>query len=317
MIFVFLMDILEEVVRIKDTSYLFMLESYKRGYDTYYLRNKGISLLEKGLSFEVKKIKPLPTKEKNPFEILETDITLNQREVDAVFVRTNPPFDQSYLNNTWLLSLLDKRIFCINSPNGLREVNEKIWLNRFDSFSPKTIITQNINYFNSFLAKQKTLIAKPLNGFGGQGVFIIKENDSNKHVIFETLTNNFSQKVVLQEFVKEASKGDKRVLLLNGKILGAVMRVNKGKDHRNNFATGGEPQACEVTQKEKLIIQTLAPKLKQLGLDFVGLDFLGEKLTEVNITSPTCLQEINRLYNKSFEKEVINFVEEKVKQCKS
>ena len=153
--FLFLMDELETVVRIKDTSYIFMLEAYRRRHNVYYVANENISFNEKQLSFLVQKVKPLTSKKTNPFTLIGQPTELNEPQVDAIFIRSEPPFNEQYLTNTWLLSLLNDKVFCINSPQGIREVNEKVWVTRFQDFTPKTIITQHKKYFENFLKAAK------------------------------------------------------------------------------------------------------------------------------------------------------------------
>ena len=160
-----------------------------------------------------------------------------------------------------------------------------------------------------FIQTKKDVIVKPINGFGGQSVFHLQPNGPNRNVILETLTNRWQREIIVQAYVPEAKNGDKRILLLNGEPLGAVLRLHGQDDHRNNFFAGGKPQPCEITSRDREIIHTLKPHLQALKLYFVGIDVIGDYLIEVNVTSPTCLQEINTLYNKSLEFQVIEFAE--------
>ncbi|MDP8212951.1 MAG: glutathione synthase [Candidatus Zapsychrus exili] len=308
--FLFLMNSLESIIYKKDTSFVLMLEAQSRGIKVFYLPNDGITHKNGKLLFNVIEVEP-QLKEDYPFIVKESK-SLSEDDVDALFIRTDPPFDEKYLINTWLLSSLFNRVAIINNPSGIRTANEKIWAAQFLNIVPNTLIGNNKNDILSFLSEEKEIIAKPTNGFGGQSVFKIDKDDTNAKVILETLSNNFSRDIVCQEFVKDSVKGDKRILLLDGEFLGAVLRVHAKDEHRNNFFSGGTPTVTELTEQDKKIIDILKPELKKLGLYFVGIDIIGDYLIEVNVTSPTCVQEINRLYNVKLEAKVIDFAVELV-----
>ena len=165
--------------------------------------------------------------------------------------------------------------------------------------------------------RRSKFITKPCDGFGGAGIFRIEAGSANAKVAFETLSQRGKQEIICQAYVKEASQGDKRILLLNGEILGAVLRVSSENDHRNNFYAGGSAIACKITARDKEVCAKLKPFLQEKKLYFTGIDMLGDKLTEVNVTSPTCLQEMNRLYDLKLEDNVISFVENLVKNSRS
>ena len=304
--FLFLMDPLETVNVLKDTSFIFMYGAHERGIEVYYLPIGGISLKASELSFDVTRVTPQKV-EGQPFLIHE-DCRLHQSEVSAVFIRTEPPFDSDYIMHTWMLDLLPDSILVFNKPAGVRDVNEKVWAAQFSDLVPKTMITRNKDLFKEFLAEEGQIIAKPTDGFGGAGVFKVSQEGENRSVIFEVLSENGQKDVILQEYIPEASIGDKRILLLNGDILGAVLRVHGKDDHRNNFFAGGSAEACEISERDRYICERLKPYLIEKGLMFVGIDIIGDKLIEVNVTSPTCLQEMNRLYDLKLEDKVIDFV---------
>jgi len=242
----------------------------------------------------------------------DTAARLSQDEIHAVFIRPDPPVDEQYLMNTLLLDHLPKKIAVINSPSGIRTVNEKVWVSQFKDITPPTIISANKRDLLSFIAKHKNVIAKPTNGFGGQSVFHIQKECTNTNVTLETLSERYNKAIIVQKYVPESKKGDKRILLLNGEILGAVLRLHEEGEHRNNFYAGGKAMPAKINANDKKIVALLKPHLQKLGLYFVGIDILGDYLIEVNVTSPTCLQEMNRLYNVELEKKVIVFVEKLV-----
>lgn len=313
--FIFLMDPLETVNVRKDTSLTFMSAAHNASHEVFFLPEGGITKLCEEIIFDAIKVIPKPL-ETFPFEVLGHE-TLSGNDVDAVFIRTDPPFDEKYLMQTWLLDLLPKHIPVINSPKGIRTVNEKVWAAQFTSIIPETVISQNAIRLNDFISKHGLVIAKPTNSFGGQSIFKIKKNDANLKVILETLTAGFTTEIILQKYVAEAENGDKRILLLNGEPLGAVLRVHSKDDHRNNFFAGGKPKKAEITKNDLRIIKTLKPHLLKLGLYFVGIDIIGDYLIEVNVTSPTCVVEINQLNNIVLQDKVIKFVEILVDQFRN
>ena len=309
--FVFLMAPLETIIFEKDTTFIMMLEAHARGHEVFFLPEEGISFIEGKVYFNVTKVIPQNNKS-TPFKN-EYTTRLSQDDIQAVFVRPDPPVDEQYLINTWLLDHLPKHIAIINKPLGIRTVNEKIWVSQFKNITPPTLISANKKDLVDFIAKHKNIIAKPTNGFGGTSIFHIKKGNTNTKVILETLTENYAKAIVLQKYIPEAKNGDKRILLLNGEILGALLRMHEHGEHRNNFYAGGKPMPTTISAKDKKIVALLKPHLQELGLYFVGIDILGDYLIEVNVTSPTCLQEMNRLYNVKLEEKIIDFVEKLVK----
>jgi glutathione synthase len=309
--FLFLMAPLQTVIFEKDTTFMMMLSAHARGHEVYYLPEDGISLVEGKVYFHVTKVIPqliahLPFKE-------EDTLRLSQDDIHAVFIRSDPPVNEQYLMNTWLLDHCPKRIAVINNPSGIRTVNEKVWVSRFKNLTPPTIISANKGDLMDFIAKHKNIIAKPTNAFGGTSVFHIEKRNTNTKVILETLTGRYQHAMVAQKYVPESKNGDKRILLLDGKILGALLRVHEDGEHRNNFFAGGKPMPATINAKDKKIVGILKPHLQKLGLYFVGIDILGDYLIEVNVTSPTCLQEMDRLYNVRLEEKIIDFVEKLIK----
>lgn len=312
--FLFLMDPPSTVNIKKDTSFAFMEGSVARGHEVYYLPKGGITMNQGTVEFRVQPATPQRVPD-NPI-ILGDPQTLTDADADAVFIRPDPPFDPEYLMNTWLLDHAARNMVIVNNPSGVRTVNEKVWATQFTALTPRTIITRHKEDFLRFLENEKEIIVKPTDGHGGAAVFRVRAGDLNTNVTFETLSQNETVEVIVQQYLPDATVGDKRVLLLNGEYLGAVLRVHSADDHRNNFFAGGKPQAATISDKERQIIDVLGPHLRQLGLYFVGIDIIGEKLVEVNVTSPTGIQEASGFANERLDDKVIAFVEELVKQKK-
>lgn len=305
--FLFIMNPLDTVVVETDTTLLLMQGAQEAGHEVYYVRENGLSLIDGKVYFQTTKV-GVNRGANSPF-IIEGEKRLSQDDIHAVFIRPNPPFDTQYLMNTWLLDQLPKKIAVINKANAIRTVNEKIWAAQFHDLVPPTIVSSNKAELLNFIAKHKNIIAKPANGFGGRSVFHIKSGDTNTKVALETLSDTYQEAIILQRYIPEAAQGDKRILLLNGEILGALMRVHSEDDHRNNGFAGGTFQPTIITDRDKAIVRCIGPQLRELGLYFVGIDILGDYLIEVNVTSPTCLPAMNCFYSESLEKKVIGFVE--------
>ncbi len=307
MTFLFLMDPLETVIKEKDTSFILMYESFSRQHRVHFVPDGGISIKNGKVEFNTTLV--IPKKDEDGPFIVVTDDVLNEDQVDAVFIRNDPPFDQQYLMNTWLLDRLPKKVFVMNTPQGIRTVNEKIWATQFTELVPHTCVSSREDVLLNFLQEEIHVVVKPTDGFGGTDIFILKQGDQNTETLLARMTDTWQKEIIMQKFVPESKDGDKRILLLDGEPLGAVLRVHGKDSHLNNFFAGGTPEATEITKREHEIIDVLKPHLKNLGLYFVGIDVMGDYLIEVNVTSPTCLQEMNRLYDLKLEERVIDFVE--------
>ncbi len=313
--YLFLMDPLNTVIMDKDTSFILMLNAHQRGHAIYFVPDGGITRINGKIRFHATAVTPQQTPG-CPF-IEHAPRTLSEDEVDIVFLRSDPPFDDQYLMNTWLLDLLPARVPVINRPSGVRTVNEKIWATQFTSVIPPTLVGRNRNDILDFLREQRNIVAKPTGGHGGRSVFHISNGGPNTNVILETLTADWQRDIIVQKYIPESAQGDKRILLLNGEPLGAVLRRHAKDDHRNNFFSGGKPLPADITKRDLEIISILKPYLQSLGLYFVGIDIIGDHLIEVNVTSPTCLQEMNRLYNVRLDEGVMDFCENLVARARS
>ena len=313
--YIFLMDPLESVHPEKDTTLALMVGAHRKGHKTFFLPDGGMVLENSSMQFNVREV-TAQFDQAQPF-IDHGVVVLPQTDVHVVFIRTDPPFGEAYLHNTWLLDLLPLTIPVINNPAGIRTVNEKIWAAQFTSLVPKTMIGRNQKALINFVKEHQEAIAKPTDSFGGQSVFHLHPQQKNTKVILETLTRNWTKDIIVQEYVPAAGDGDKRILLLDGDPLGAVLRRHAEDDHRNNFFAGGNPLAADISARDREIIECLRPELKKLGLYFVGIDIIGDYLIEVNVTSPTCLREMNRLYHVQLEDKVIEFSQNLVDQFRA
>ena len=232
-------------------------------------------------------------------------------EMDAVFMRTDPPVTIPYLYATYILDLINpEKTLVVNSPSGLRTANEKMYALQFPSVIPETIVSQDKAVIAEFVEAKQRAVLKPLGGKGGEGILFLEAGDRNFNSLVEISTKQGQEPVMVQEYLPAAKEGDKRIILLDGEPIGAVNRIPTGNEFRGNMAVGGRVAQVDITERERDICNTVADKLKADGLYFVGLDVIGGYLTEVNVTSPTGMREIDRLNNVSLGKQVIKWLEE-------
>jgi glutathione synthase len=230
-------------------------------------------------------------------------------EMQAVFMRTDPPVDVPYLYITYVLDYIDpQKTLVVNNPDGLRAANEKMFAMQFQEWMTDTIVTRDKKIIREFVEKHQAAVMKPLGGKAGEGILFLQPEDRNINSLVEISTQWGKYPMMIQKFLPAAKDGDKRIIVLDGQPLGAIDRIPTGKEFRGNMAVGGRVAAATITERELAICAAMAPKLKQYGLYFVGIDVIGGYLTEVNVTSPTGIREIDRLNNISLGKQVIAWV---------
>jgi glutathione synthase len=233
-------------------------------------------------------------------------------EYDAILMRKDPPFDQEFYFYTLILEQARGKTLLVNDPRGLREANEKLYVFNFPTLIPPTRVTRSLVRLRDFLESQGgQMIVKPLDQCGGGGVFHVRADDRNTNSILETVTGNEKQLVMAQAYLPDVRRGDKRIWLLDGEPIGAVLRVPREDETRSNLHVGGRAQKTELDARDLEICRALGPRLRADGLFFVGIDVIGGMLTEVNVTSPTGIQEIDRLDGVKLEARVIDWLEER------
>jgi glutathione synthase len=310
------MDPLEKILPDKDTTFVFMLDALARGHELFFLGLKqlyahGHQAFAWARRCEVMRAEP-------HFRLLDDGAQYPLEHFDAIFMRKDPPADAPYLYATMLLSLADsRRTFVLNHPAGLREANEKLYALNFPGAIPPTIVTYEIARLKKFMADQGgEMIVKPLDGHGGEGVFLASASDRNLNAILESVTQFETRPIMGQRYIPEIRDGDKRLIVLDGEPLGCTLRVPRADENRGNIHVGGNCVKAPVTARDREICRMLRPRLARDGLYFVGLDIIGNYLTEVNVTSPTGVQEIDRLDGVKLEANVIDFVEARVAALK-
>ena len=309
------MDPVDKINIDKDTTFVLMLEAQQRVYEVYFMEVDDL-FLRGGTPHG--RYRRLELARANPHYRLGEAKTGALGEFDSVWMRKDPPFDMKFFFTTHLLSLIDeRRCFLLNNPKGLREANEKLYALRFPEQIPQTVVASDMGMLKAFMDELGgEMIVKPLDGCGGSGVFYLNGQDRNTNAILEAATDNGRRLVMGQRYLPEIRQGDKRIIVLNGEPLGAVLRVPLELETRGNIHVGGQCVKTEVSERDREICAALAPLLRADGLYFVGLDVIGNFLTEVNVTSPTGIQEVNALDGVHLERQVLDFVEQQVEKLR-
>ncbi|HYX18144.1 MAG TPA: glutathione synthase [Nostoc sp.] len=253
----------------------------------------------------------------NPWYKLSDSCLTSLETMDAVFMRTDPPVNDSYLYATYILDYIDQnKTLVINSPSGIRGANEKMYALQFTKAIPETIVSADKQFIRQFVEAKGAAVLKPLGNKAGEGILFLQSGDRNFNSIVELSTFQGRLPVMVQTYLPEAKAGDKRIILLNGEPIGALNRLSSGTDFRNNMATGGTVAQTEITPREYEICTQVAERLRQDGLIFVGIDVIGGYLTEVNVTSPTGIREIDRLDGTHLGHQVIQWLEQTIESKK-
>ncbi len=288
----FLADPLASFKTYKDSTFAMMREAARRGHAVHAFEQKDMALEEGIVTALVKHIE-LTGDEHDWYKVVSTE-EVRLSTLDAIIERKDPPFDMEYVYGTYLLELAEKQGACVfNKPSAIRDNNEKLAIAQFSEFTSPTLVTSNEARLRAFHAKHQDVIFKPLDGMGGTGIFRVKADGLNLGAIIETLTENGAQTIMAQRFIADIVKGDKRILVIGGKpVPFSLARIPQAGEVRGNLAAGGTGVAQSLTARDLEIAEKLGPILAARGLMLVGLDVIGDYLTEVNVTSPTCFQEI-------------------------
>ena len=294
-----------------DTTYLLALEAQRRGHTLFhyevndlYLENNVVFANTQKLTFK---------KTKNISYQLSASKKTKLSNVDVILMRQDPPFNMNYITATYLLEKLQPKVFILNDPISVRNSPEKLFVTKFNNLMPPTLISSKKNEILKFREKHKDIIIKPLFGNGGESIIRINKNDKNFSSVLEMFFKMYEEPLMIQKFIKEVSKGDKRIILLNGEVIGSINRIPAKGEIRANLHVGAKPAKGVLSKKEIEICNAVGPVLKKHNLYFAGIDVIGGKyLTEINVTSPTGLQEINKFENKRCEIDIWKFIESNI-----
>ena len=301
--YLFIIDPIESLNIIKDSSLLLMKECLRRKIEVHFCGINQFSMSEGNINIHSQKIIQIEK------EINYQDPELNLSSFfKKIFIRKDPPFDDNYLNLTYLLDHAVKEgIDVINNPSSVRNHNEKLSILNFKEIIPPTIVTSNSSSVVNFLKIHEKIVLKPINGMGGNGIFVIDKTDKNINSILETITVNETKVMMAQKYIPDITEGDKRIIVIKGEPLPfCLARIPDGKDFRANLAKGGTGIANKLTDDDIKIVNVLKKYLVKSKLDFVGIDVIGKYLTEINVTSPTCLVEIENQTNFNCAKFIID-----------
>ena len=310
--FLFLMDPMDGINTAKDTTFGLMLAAASRGHTMVHALPRALNV-DRGELFVKGRPAQVSRGEKDAWSLGEFE-NLTVADFDAVLIRNDPPFDAVYAYMTQLLEHVRGRTLVLNDPRGLRDANEKLYALQFSKWMPRTFITADPSRIRPFIEEIGGRgVIKPLDGMAGAGVFLLNADDKNFSAIVEaTIGETGRTWCLVQEFLPAAREGDKRILLLDGEPLGAINRVPHASEARANLHVGGTAEKSVVTEHERAMIADMAPRLRADGLIFVGLDVIGGKLTEVNVTSPTGIQQMQRYDGVDYAGRVIEWIERKV-----
>ncbi len=291
------MDPIESIKVYKDSSFAMMLAAQKKGWRIHYMQPHDL-YLDNSRVYGRRQIIKVQDDKHHWFELGEMeDIELGK--LDVILMRKDPPFNMEYIYTTYLLELAEQQgARVINKPSSLRDANEKLFITRFPQCCTDMLVSRDTKRLRRFIQKQQDVILKPLDGMGGASIFRVTPQDANLSVILETMTQHDTTTIMAQKFIPEITQGDKRILMINGEAVPyALARLPAPGETRGNLAAGGTGVGMPLTKREQWICQQVGPTLRAMGLVFVGLDVIGDFLTEINVTSPTCIRELDTQFN--------------------
>ena len=305
------MDPMESIDIAGDSSFALALEAQERGHKLFHYEPKNLSLSQLK---PVAKLRSLTVQNitGNHFSLGEQRIADLKTDIDVILMRQDPPFDMSYITATHILEHVHPHTLVINNPTNVRNTPEKLFVTHFENVMPPTLITSDEEEIFSFRKEFRDIIVKPLFGNGGAGVFHIKPDDENLSSLIELHKTFYREPLMIQEYVPAVRQGDKRIILIDGKPVGAVNRVPAKGEARSNMHVGGKPMKCELTGRDREICEIIGPSLKEKGLLFVGIDVIGNYLTEINVTSPTGIQELSRFEDTNIASLIWDAIEKKL-----
>ncbi|VAW70924.1 Glutathione synthetase [hydrothermal vent metagenome] len=304
-----IMDPVQSITPYKDSTLAMMLAAQKKGWTLHYIKQGGLYL--EGASVKVD-FQPIRVFDDNQhwFELGEP-ATLEGAELDVILMRIDPPFDMEYIYTTYLLEMIEQQgCLVVNKPSSLRDANEKLFATQFPQCCTQTLVTRSPQKLRAFVNLHKDVILKPLDGMGGQSIFRVTPQDANLSVILETMVNFGEHTIMAQKFIPEISAGDKRILMIDGRAVPFTLaRIPAKGETRGNLAAGGSGVAMPITEREQWIADQVADRLQEMGILFAGLDVIGDYLTEINVTSPTCIRELDAQFKLDIAGDLMNCIE--------
>ena len=306
------MDPISEINIKKDSSFAMLLAAQAKGWSLFYMEQQDLFLHQGIVSASMKPLKVLDNSD-NWYQLGNTQ-SMPLADLDVILMRKDPPFDMEYIYSTYLLEQAQAAgVLVVNNPQSLRDANEKLYTAWFPQCCPPTLVTRQAELIRDFQQQHNDIILKPLDGMGGASIFRVKHDDPNTSVIIETLTEHGQKSVMAQQFIPEIADGDKRILMINGEpVPYALARIPAQGETRGNLAAGGRAEGRILTEHDHWICQQVGPTLREKGLLFVGLDVIGNYLTEINVTSPTCIRELDQQFNLDIAGDLMNSIEQQL-----
>ncbi|RKZ97643.1 MAG: glutathione synthase [Gammaproteobacteria bacterium] len=306
------MDPISEINIKKDSSFAMLLAAQAKGWSLFYMEQQDLFLHQGFVSASMKPLKVMDNSD-NWYQLGNTQ-TMPLADLDVILMRKDPPFDMEYIYSTYLLEQAQAAgVLVVNNPQSLRDANEKLYTAWFPQCCPPTLVTRKTELIRDFQQQHNDIILKPLDGMGGASIFRVKPDDPNTSVIIETLTEHGRKSVMVQQFIPEIADGDKRILMINGEpVPYALARIPAQGETRGNLAAGGRAEGRDLTEHDRWICQQVGPTLREKGLLFVGLDVIGNYLTEINVTSPTCIRELDQQFNLDIAGDLMNSIEQQL-----
>ena len=304
-----IMDPIEAITPYKDSSFAMLLEAMRRNAEIHYFQQSDLKIVG-GKAFGQSTRLTVQDNNDDWFELGATE-NIELGDLDVIFMRKDPPFDMEYVYTTYILDRAAAGgALIVNRPQALRDMNEKAYTAWFPECTPLTLITRSMDDMREFLATHERIVVKPLDGMGGKSIFAVEKGDKNAGVIFETLTDYGQRFAMAQEFIPEISLGDKRILLINGEAVPyALARIPSADDHRGNLVMGAKGVAQELSDADRAICERVGPILAEQGVMFAGIDVIGDYLTEVNVTSPTGIRELDTQFNLNIAGQLFDAIE--------
>ncbi len=290
------MDPISQIKIQKDTSFAMLLAAQSRGYQLFYMEMADL-YIDNGIAMARTQAVRVKEDANNWYQLEEPEF-VPLDSLDVILMRKDPPVDQEFIYATQILELAERNgTLVVNKPQSLRDCNEKLFATWFADLCPPTLVTRQDSLIRAFHQQHQDIICKPLDGMGGSAIFRVKEDGNNLGVIIETLTRNGQQYAMFQRYLPAISDGDKRILIVDGQVMPyCLARLPKQGETRGNLAAGGSARPQPLSDTDKALAERIAPKLVEKGLMFVGLDVIGDRVTEINVTSPTCVREIEAAY---------------------
>ena len=293
----------------KDSSFAMLLAAQAKGWTIMYMEQQDLYLSQGKVMASMREVSV--TEDPLNWYQLGESTTRQLSDLEAILMRKDPPFDMEYIYSTYLLEQAQSQgVLVVNHPQSLRDANEKLFTAWFPQCCPPTLVTRKKQLMRDFQEQHGDIIIKPLDGMGGASIFKVSQDDPNFSVIVETLTEQGKKSVMVQQYLPAIKDGDKRILLINGEpVPYALARIPAAGETRGNLAAGGRGEGRPLTERDRWICQQVGPKLREKGLLFVGLDVIGDYLTEINVTSPTCIRELDRQFNLDIAGDLMNCIE--------